>query len=129
MAWVHDDDVWLCVNNSEYTEQVQWIADFARYLYCLLAAVQRGEMFEHKLGNIRTTLVSGGGVPRTEYEFDSLKSALDIMLVRELTNPRRALKLCKHCGGAFRRESMRAEYCSASCRNVRNVKLSRARRE
>ena len=77
---------------------------------------------------MRTILASDGGAVRTEYEFDSLKSALDVMFVRELTTLRRTLKLCKHCGGVFRSASLRAEYCSVSCRNVRNVKLSRARR-
>ena len=128
MAEVHQNSEWLCTNNHEYSEQLQWIAGFARQLYGLLMSAQRGEAFEYKLGNIRTTLASDGGVPHTEYEFDSLKSALDIMFVRELTTPRRTLKVCKHCGGVFRSESLRAEYCSASCRNVRNVKLSRARR-
>jgi len=128
MAEVQEDDAWLCMNDDDYAEDLQWISDFARYLYGLLASVQRGEAFEYPLGNVRTTLASDGDTVRTEYEFDSLKSALDIMLVRELTATRRTLKLCKHCGGVFRSESLRAEYCSASCRNVRNVKLSRARR-
>ena len=128
MAEVHEDDVWLCMNGDDYAEDLQWISDFARHLYGLLASVQRGGAFEYALGNVRTTLSSDGGAVRTEYEFDSLKSALDIMFVRELMATRRTLKLCKHCGGVFRSGSLRAEYCSASCRNVRNVKLSRARR-
>ena len=128
MAEVHEDEVWLCMNNHDYAEDLQWISDFAQHLYVLLANVQRGAPFQYALGNVRTTLSSDGGAVRTEYAFDSLKSALDIMLVRELTATRWTLKLCKHCGGVFRRDSLRAEYCSASCRNVRNVKLSRQRR-
>jgi hypothetical protein len=119
---------WLCMADSDYAENSQWISNFAEHLYALLGKVQRGETFEYKLGNIRTSVVSDGGTPRVEYEFDSLKSALDIMFMLEITSPRRTLKLCKHCGGVFRSERLKTEYCSASCRNVHNVKLSRRRR-
>ena len=120
---------WLCMADSDYAENSQCISGFAQHLYGLLDKVQRGEPFSHRLGNIRTAVVADGDTPRAEYEFDSLKSALDIMLMLEITKPRRTLKLCKHCGGVFRSENLNAAYCSSSCRNVHNVKLSRRRRK
>ena len=39
MAEVHEADAWLCMNDDDYTEELQWISGFARYLYGLLASV------------------------------------------------------------------------------------------
>ena len=120
---------WLCMAESDYAENLQWISDFAKHLYGLLGKVERGKQFSYKLGNIRTSIISDGGTLRTKFEFDSLKSVLGIMFVLEIMNPRRMIKLCKHCCGVFRGTNLKAVYCSASCRNVYNVKLSRKRRK
>jgi len=55
---------WLCMADSDYAENSQWISGFAQHLYGLLDKVQRGEPFSHRLGNIRTAVVANGDTPR-----------------------------------------------------------------
>jgi len=71
---------------------------------------------------------SENGAAKRVLTFDSLKSAIDIGFTEMLTDEKRRIRLCKRCGKPFIAADPRSVYCSASCRNVRNVKLSRHRK-
>ena len=61
------------------------------------------------------------------WDFNSLKQAMDTMLLLNETNERKTVKMCKHCGKAFSSQNIKAEYCSPQCRNQANVYKSRAK--
>lgn len=126
MTWWQPEKQWYVLNRSDYVEQISWVAAFALHLYRLAELAQCGGAFDYELGNIIGALTAKDEMlPIMTWRFDSLKSAIDIMLVTELTAQRRTLKLCKHCGQVFRLSNPKGAYCGPKCRNTANVKLSR----
>ena len=65
--------------------------------------------------------------PVLEWNFNSLKLAIDTMFALNETTERKTVKLCKHCGKPFASQNLKAEYCSPQCRNQANVYKSRAK--
>ena len=65
--------------------------------------------------------------PVIEWNFNSLKLAIDTMFALNETTERKTVKMCKHCGKPFSSENLKAEYCSPQCRNQANVYKSRAK--
>ena len=61
------------------------------------------------------------------WDFNSLKQAIDTILLLNETNERKTVKMCKHCGKVFSSQNLKAEYCSPQCRNQANVYKSRAK--
>ncbi len=61
------------------------------------------------------------------WDFNSLKQAMDTMLVLNETNDRKTVKMCKHCGKTFSSQNIKSEYCSPQCINQANVYKSRAK--
>ena len=116
-----------CIFQSEYAEKIEWIANYAQYLYDSFLSFRNGKPFEHSLWNTKYNLVFDGEKLKEAWLFDSLKNAIDIMFIDLLKSERPNIKLCKHCGKPFHVKMQKSEYCSASCRNVYNVKMSRQR--
>ena len=111
-----------------YAERVDWISIYARHLYELLVCFHKNEPFEYPLGNVKCKL-SCYGAAKAIWQYDSLKSAIDIMFIQLLQHPSPAIRLCKWCLTPFRVPvGTRATYCSTSCRNVLNVKKSRQKK-
>ena len=65
--------------------------------------------------------------PVIEWNFNSLKLAIDTMFALNETTERKTVKMCKHCGKPFSSENLRAEYCIPQCRNQANVYKSRGK--
>ena len=65
--------------------------------------------------------------PVIEWNFNSLKLAIDTMFALNETTERKTVKMCKHCGKPFASDNLKAEYCSPQCRNQANVYKSRAK--
>ena len=65
--------------------------------------------------------------PVIEWNFNSLKLAIDTMFALNETTERKTVKMCKHCGKPFDSDNLKAEYCSPQCRNQANVYKSRAK--
>ncbi|MEG1578270.1 MAG: hypothetical protein RR336_05860, partial [Oscillospiraceae bacterium] len=101
---------------------------YGMQIYELLRSKQDGDTLVLLPGNSELRYEVGGGNTRRHWYFDSLKSACDAWLMEQLTEPHPTIRLCKRCGKAFVGASVRAEYCSASCRNVANVASSRKRK-
>lgn len=57
--------------------------------------------------------------------FNSLVSALDVILLVKICDKNQPLRMCKHCEKLFIAENVRTEYCSHQCRNKANVYKSR----
>jgi hypothetical protein len=60
-----------------------------------------------------------------DWQFNSLKQAMEILLGLNEANDRKELKMCRHCGKPFIAKNIKAEYDSISCRNVANVYKNR----
>jgi len=69
-----------------------------------------------------------GGAAKRGWAFDSLKGTIDVGFAEMLTDENLRIRLCKRCGKPFIAADPRSVYCSASCRNVMNVKISRHRK-
>jgi len=111
-----------------YAEQVDWIVFYAKRLYDMALRFCQGEPFEYALGNIKVSTVFTDTV-KTQWRFDSLKTAVDILFMELLQNPRPAVRLCEHCHNPMLVSAgTRSRYCSESCRNVENVKRSRQKK-
>ncbi len=65
--------------------------------------------------------------PTLVWDFNSLKQAIDTILLLHVTTERKTVEMCKHCGKAFSSQNLKAEYCSPQCRNQANVYKSRAK--
>ena len=111
-----------------YAEQVEWIVFYAKRLYGMALRFCQGEPFEYDFGNIKVGTVFTDTV-KTQWRFDSLKTAVDILFMELLQNPRPAVRLCEHCHNPMLVSAgTRSRYCSESCRNVANVKRSRQKK-
>ena len=109
-------------------EAVEWYGRYGLQLYDLMRRAQAGEDMVLLHGNVELRYEFRGGIGRRRVWYDSLKSLVDFCMMEMLTCPKPALRLCKHCGAPLLTHGTRAEYCSASCRNVENVSRSRKRR-
>ena len=109
-------------------EAVEWYGRYGLQLYDLMRRAQAGEDMVLLHGNVELRYELCGGVGRRRVWYDSLKSLVDFYMMEMLTGPKPAVRLCKHCGAPLLTHGTRAEYCSASCRNVENVSRSRKRR-
>ncbi len=59
------------------------------------------------------------------WQFSSLKQAMEVLLGFNESNDRKELKMCKHCGKPFIAKNIKAEYDTISCRNIANVYKNR----
>lgn len=111
--------------HPEYCEQSAWTMHYAAYLYQTLLKFYDGNAFVHRLWNVKTYIREDG---KQKWQFDSLKSAVDIMFLELLQSEAPIIKLCKRCRKPYVSQSKKSQYCSASCRNVYHVKRSRQKK-
>ncbi|QAT50336.1 hypothetical protein EQM14_11505 [Caproiciproducens sp. NJN-50] len=114
--------------NYEHCEAVTWYGRYGQQLLERLERFSRGEPYPLTLGNVRMRYQIENGQAKRRWAFDSLKSACEIGFAEMLLEAVPAIRLCKRCGKPLLTHRTRAAYCSASCRNVENVKQSRCRR-
>lgn len=123
-----------------YTEQLEWILNFAGMLSEHFSQLQAyrasaGHLTEHvtilaekfKANKIGFTI---NQLDKTviSWEFDSLKTTLETIYAFAVTDPNILLSRCEHCGDYYLALSAREKYCSSVCRNRSNVQKSRRRK-
>lgn len=126
--------------SSGYSEKLSWIIHYAQQLYnlffsieqyCLEKTVEEKKIATIFSDNLKPYNISCQIVieekPQLQWNFNSLRLALDTMFSFEMTAEKKKLKMCKHCWKPFYSENVKAEYCSPKCRNQANVYKSRAK--
>ena len=132
------------VFSRAYSECLVWIMHYARTLYLIFDAIENyskaqdaytRQRYDTKIkefnpSKIACKILMGENKedkPVIEWNFNSLKLAIDTMFALNETSERKTVKMCKHCGKPFSSENLKAEYCSPQCRNQANVYKSRAK--
>lgn len=128
------------VFSKGYSEQIKWIFEYAEYLYTIFNAIetyyQEKNEQEKRLDDIFVKSFKATNItckiemlkaPTLIWDFNSLKQAIDTILLLNETTERKTVKMCKHCSKAFSSQNLKAEYCSPQCRNQANVYKSRAK--
>ena len=132
------------VFSRAYSECLVWIMHYARTLYLIFEAIENyskaqdaytrqrydTRIKEFNPSKIACKILMGENKedkPVIEWNFNSLKLAIDTMFALNETSERKTVKMCKHCGKPFSSENLKAEYCSPQCRNQANVYKSGAK--
>lgn len=115
----------MFLSGWRYAEPIEWLIKYFKYLYSFMTAEK------NQLENFNK--------PRLTYKIDaqreinlvceyvSLKAVIDFEFVKAVTDERKPLRYCKHCGKIFYAGDVRSEFCSPRCRNQFNVYKSRAK--
>ena len=64
-----------------------------------------------------------------QWNFYSLRAAIDAMLLLNETNGRTEVRLCKYFGKPFIAENLKTEYDTTTCRNKVNIANTRNRKK
>ena len=132
------------VFSRAYSECLVWIMHYARTLYLTFEAIENyskaqdaytKQIYDTRIkefnpSKIACKILMGKNKedkPVLEWNFNSLKLAINTMFALNETTERRTVKMCKHCSKPFASQNLKAEYCSPQCRNQANVYKSRAR--
>ncbi len=132
------------VFSRAYSECLVWIMHYARTLYLTFEAIENyskaqdaytKQIYDTRIkefnpSKIACKILMGKNKedkPVLEWNFNSLKLAIDTMFALNETTKRKTVKMCKHCGKPFASQNLKAEYCSPQCRNQANVYKSRAK--
>lgn len=144
LAFIDRPGEYAVVFSRAYSEGIVWIMDYARKLYLTFDAIENyskvdnaytkqkydNYIQEFKASKIACKILMGSNKedkPVIEWNFNSLKLAIDTMFALNETSKRKTVKMCKHCGKPFASDNLKAEYCSPQCRNQANVYKSRAK--
>lgn len=132
------------VFSRAYSECLIWIMYYARTLYLTFEAIENyskaqdaytKQIYDTRIkefnpSKIACKILMGKNKedkPVLEWNFNSLKLAIDTVFALNKTIERKTVKMCKHCGKPFASKNLKAEYCSPQCRNQANVYKSRAK--
>ena len=132
------------VFSRAYSECLVWIMHYARTLYLTFEAIENyskaqdaytKQIYDTRIkefnpSKIACKILMGKNKedkPVLEWNFNSLKLAINTMFALNETTERRTVKMCKHCSKPFASQNLKAEYCSPQCRNQANVYKSRAK--
>ncbi|WP_071162434.1 GIY-YIG nuclease family protein [[Clostridium] dakarense] len=122
-----------------YCEKLEWIIDFAKTIATHInqiliykninltesVTIMAGKFKAEKIGMTIGVLDN----PYIEWDFDSLKTAIEIIYSFAVTDKNNTIKRCEHCKKAFIAKSEKEKYCSPSCRNCYNVTKSRNKKK
>lgn len=122
-----------------YCEKLEWIIDFAKTIATHInqiliykdinltegVTIMAGKFKAEKIGMTIGVLNN----PYIEWDFDSLKTAIEIIYSFAVTDTNNAVKRCEHCKKVFIAKSEKEKYCSPSCRNCYNVTKSRNKKK
>ena len=132
------------VFSRAYSECLVWIMHYARTLYQTFEAIENynkiedaytKQIYDNRIKNFNPSKIAcrvlmgdkKEDLPVLEWNFNSLKLAIDTIFALNETTDRKTVKMCKHCGKPFASQNLKAEYCSPQCRNQANVYKSRAK--
>lgn len=132
------------VFSKNYAETISEIIDFATTIYntkLLICAYLYDdveddikEVYESSITahSLKKTDISYGvenGQVKFKWNFMSLSSIIETILLLNETSGRTEVKLCKHCGKPFIAENIKAEYDTIQCRNRENINKSRQKKK
>jgi len=122
----------LFMSGRYYGERLDWFRQYFEYLYSYMA--DEANPLEiltfnkpHLTYKIDLVEYDDSYKPALICEYPSLKSVIDIAFAKAITDDRKPLRYCKHCGKIFYAKDVRSEFCSPRCRNQYNVYKSRAK--
>jgi hypothetical protein len=122
-----------------YCEEVDWILEFAKNI-----SKHINQLLIYKNANLTETVTIMAGnfkaekigitigvldKPVIEWDFDSLKTAIETIYAFAVTDENNTLNRCEYCKNAFIAKTEREKYCSPSCRNCSNVIKSRNKKK
>lgn len=115
----------MFLRTYRYAEPLEWIVKYFKYLYSFM------ECSNEKLCEFNspqmTYRIDTHREPKLLCEYDSLKAVIDFAFAKAITDEKKPLRYCKHCGKVFYAGDPRTEFCLPRCRNQFNVYKSRAR--
>ena len=123
-----------------YAEKLDWIIDFAGMLaehfnqllvyrasanyltehVTILADTFKANKIGFSINQLDKTTIS--------WNFDSLKTTIEVIYAFAVTDENILLSRCEHCGDFYIALSNREKYCNPACRNRANVQKSRQRK-
>lgn len=122
-----------------YAEKVDWIMDFGKSLSTHLtqSMVYRGVKLSEGVtimaGNFKAEKISMRlavqDKPYIEWDFDSLKTIIEVMYFFSLVQDKKMLLRCMQCKKPFITSRENEKYCGKSCRNLYNVNKSRKKKK
>lgn len=113
----------MFLQNHFYAEPLKWFEEYFKYLYSFFVSEEKLlSLFNSP--NITYRIHNDG---KLICEYTSLKALIDFEFIKAVTDVRKPLRFCKHCGEIFYAGDLRSEFCSHSCRNRYNVYKSRAK--
>ena len=122
-----------------YAERVDWIIEYAKdisknlsqaIIYKDANLTEAVEIMPDKFNPQKIGFtVSIFDKPQIKWDFDSLKSTIDVIYAFALTDENKILNRCTYCNNPFFAKNEREKYCSPSCRNCANVIKSRNKRK
>ena len=124
---------------ERYTEKIARILFYSKLLYKIFESTENSISEENEdkkaiyqkyasefiPNNITFSFNFDNNKVSLDWQFNSLKQAMEVLLGLNEANDRKELKMCKHCGKPFIAKNLKAEYDSISCRNVANVYKNR----
>jgi len=129
------------VFSNAYSERLDWLTSYFEGLYTHFAASfyygKTGDEYFNdecedtieRFGNdgLAYCIKMRDGKPTLQWDFNSLKLALETIYSFYLTGENCPFRICKDCGKVFYTTSARAEFCETKCRNRHNVEQYRKR--
>lgn len=144
IPFIDKSSEYTAVFSRAYSEKLVWIMQYAKDLYELFEAIENynkvkdaytKQVYDRRINNFNPSKIAcrilmdpnKENPPAIEWNFNSLKLAIDTMFALNETSERKTVKMCKHCRRPFSSENLKSEYCSPQCRNKANVYKSRAK--
>ena len=128
------------VFSEKYSEKIARILFYAKLLYSTFWAVESYLFEENEDKQAIYKMYANDFIPHNlsfeldlkdkaflQWNFNSLKKALETILALNESNDRKEIKMCKRCGKPFVAKNPKSDYCSSTCRNVANVYKNRAK--
>ncbi len=115
----------MFLNGWRCSEPIEWLIKYFKYLYNFMTA-DKNELENFNKPRL-TYKIDAQREINLVCEYISLKAVIDFAFAKAVTDERKPLRYCKHCGKIFYAGDVRSEFCSPRCRNQFNVYKSRAK--
>lgn len=115
----------MFLNGWQYSEPLEWLIKYFKYLYNFMTA-EKNELDNFNKSRLTYKIDTQREI-NLVCEYVSLKAVIDFAFAKAVTDERKPLRYCKHCGKIFYAGDIRSEFCSPRCRNQFNVYKSRAK--
>lgn len=115
----------MFLRKYKYCESLEWVKKYFKYLYSFTIG-KESNLTEFIPPRLTYKIDDRNGL-NLLCEYDSLKAMIDLAFAKAVTDDKKPLRTCKHCGKLFYATDIRSEFCSARCRNQYNVYKSRAK--